>query len=258
MEYRVEELAEAAGVGVDTVRFYQARGLLPPPARRGRVAVYSSAHLARLRRVRALNRSGLTLAAVRRALAKDPGAGDAGGADPVSPSLLAALAETQGSATYTREELAAATGVPPLMLDAILSLCLLQPASWIDGAPRYTEQDREALHAARTLLEAGLPADELLALARAHAAHVAALAERAVALFAEHVRRKHAPDPPRAEEVAERLRELLPAATSLIALHFHGAVVRMARARLSADHTAPSDVAAATAAAGAAREATTP
>ena len=39
MEYRVEELAATAGVRVDTVRFYQSRGLLPAPVRVGRIAV---------------------------------------------------------------------------------------------------------------------------------------------------------------------------------------------------------------------------
>jgi hypothetical protein len=34
--YRVEELAAATGVGVDTIRFYQGRGLLDAPERRGR------------------------------------------------------------------------------------------------------------------------------------------------------------------------------------------------------------------------------
>ena len=42
MEYRVEELAASAGVRVDTVRFYQGRGLLPAPRREGRVAFYQS------------------------------------------------------------------------------------------------------------------------------------------------------------------------------------------------------------------------
>jgi DNA-binding transcriptional MerR regulator len=233
MEYRVEELAEAAGVRVDTVRFYQSRGLLPPPQRRGRVAVYSGAHLARLRRVRELNRNGLTLAAVRRALdAAVCGAETNGTGDAVSPTLLATLEETQGAPTYTRAELAAASGIPPPMLEAILSLGLLQPVASEAGEPRFTEQDREALASARTLLEAGLPADELLALAREHAAHVASLADRAVDLFAAHVRRKHAPSPPTADELAERLRALLPATTSLVALHFRGAIVRSARARL--------------------------
>ncbi|NKY58503.1 MerR family transcriptional regulator [Nocardia flavorosea] len=48
-EYRVAELAEAAGVAVRTVRYYQDRGLLDAPRRQGRHAVYNEAHLERLR-----------------------------------------------------------------------------------------------------------------------------------------------------------------------------------------------------------------
>lgn len=54
MEYRVEALAAAAGIRVDTVRFYQSRGLLPKPGRRGRLAIYEADHLQRLRRIRTL------------------------------------------------------------------------------------------------------------------------------------------------------------------------------------------------------------
>ncbi len=90
MEYRVEEIARAAGVSVDTVRFYQSRGLLPAPERRGRTAIYSDRHLDRLRRIRSLNRQGLTLEAVGRVLA-GPDASDG-----VKESLLGARAEAVG------------------------------------------------------------------------------------------------------------------------------------------------------------------
>ena len=40
MRYRVEQLASACDVSVDTVRYYQSRGLLPPPEKEGRVAWY--------------------------------------------------------------------------------------------------------------------------------------------------------------------------------------------------------------------------
>ena len=86
MEYRVEALAAAAGVRVDTVRFYQSRGLLPKPGRRGRLAIYDADHLQRLRRIRSLVDEGFSLAQIGRVLA----AGAPGRAgDPV----LAALAE---------------------------------------------------------------------------------------------------------------------------------------------------------------------
>ena len=61
MEYSVEELAAAAGISVDTVRYYQSRGLLQSPQRRGRCAVYQAGHLQRLQDVRALADDGLSL-----------------------------------------------------------------------------------------------------------------------------------------------------------------------------------------------------
>src|SRR5260370_12358444 len=52
MEYRIEQLARAAGVAVDTIRFYQGKGLLEAPRREGRVTWYGDAHLDRLRPTR--------------------------------------------------------------------------------------------------------------------------------------------------------------------------------------------------------------
>ncbi len=42
-EYRVDDLAQAAGMTVRNVRAYQERGLLPPPLRRGRTSWYDDA-----------------------------------------------------------------------------------------------------------------------------------------------------------------------------------------------------------------------
>src|SRR4030081_3237991 len=68
MEYRIEELARAAGVAVDTIRFYQGKGLLAPPRRQGRVTWYSAPHLERLARIRSLQQRGFTLTVIRRFL----------------------------------------------------------------------------------------------------------------------------------------------------------------------------------------------
>ena len=66
MDYRVEQLASACDISVDTVRFYQARGLLPPPRREGRVAIYGADHAERIRRIRTLQAQGLSLAVISR------------------------------------------------------------------------------------------------------------------------------------------------------------------------------------------------
>ena len=55
-------LAKSAGVGVETVRYYQRRGLLPQPVRRyGSIRRYGLADAARLRFIRRAQELGFTL-----------------------------------------------------------------------------------------------------------------------------------------------------------------------------------------------------
>jgi DNA-binding transcriptional MerR regulator len=61
-EYRIDDLARAADTSVRNVRYYQDSGMLPPPRRQGRVALYSDAHLARLRLITRLLERGYTAA----------------------------------------------------------------------------------------------------------------------------------------------------------------------------------------------------
>lgn len=58
-------LAKAAGVGVETVRYYQRRGLLAePPRPRGEVRRYSAEDVRRLKFVRSAQSAGFTLAEI--------------------------------------------------------------------------------------------------------------------------------------------------------------------------------------------------
>ncbi|WP_096303413.1 MerR family transcriptional regulator [Jatrophihabitans sp. GAS493] len=71
-EFTIDELAARTGLTVRTVRYYASEGLLPPPVRRGRVAVYSTPHRMRLELVRELQDHGYTLAAIERVLSRIP------------------------------------------------------------------------------------------------------------------------------------------------------------------------------------------
>ena len=65
-------LAYAAGVGVETVRYYQRRGLLPEPARPpGEVRRYGDKDLKRLRFIRSAQAAGFTLTEIGELLALD-------------------------------------------------------------------------------------------------------------------------------------------------------------------------------------------
>lgn len=61
-EYRIDDLARAAGTTTRNVRAYQERGLLAPPVKRGRVGYYDDSHLVRLRLIDSLLQRGFTTA----------------------------------------------------------------------------------------------------------------------------------------------------------------------------------------------------
>ncbi|QSQ20536.1 MerR family transcriptional regulator [Pyxidicoccus parkwayensis] len=64
-EWKLAELAEAAGVSPRTVRYYVQRGLLPAPPFKGPDTVYGEEHLLRLKAIRVLQARFLPLDAIQ-------------------------------------------------------------------------------------------------------------------------------------------------------------------------------------------------
>ena len=221
MDYRVEELAAAAGLPVDTLRFYQSRGLLPPPDRVGRVAIYSEEHLERLARIRDLKRQGLTLAQIQRVLSRD--------ASELDP-LMAALEEGVGPRRLSRSELASQAGVPEALIQAGISSGLLEPLE-VDGEERFGDSDVEMARAGLILLEAGFPLQELVGHAVTHAQNVQQLCDDAIEMFDAHVRKRE-DSIQDTQEITEIFRRLLPQVTRLVAVHFQRTLVTRALNRL--------------------------
>lgn len=71
MQVTIARLAAAAGVGVETVRYYQRRGLLPVPAAAGAVRRYGEAEVGRLRFIRQAQAAGFSLGEIGELLALD-------------------------------------------------------------------------------------------------------------------------------------------------------------------------------------------
>jgi DNA-binding transcriptional MerR regulator len=66
---KIGQVAADAGVSVDTVRFYERRGVLPAPGRRASgYREYTNAAVDRIRLARTLQKMGLTLDAISDAL----------------------------------------------------------------------------------------------------------------------------------------------------------------------------------------------
>jgi DNA-binding transcriptional MerR regulator len=226
MHYRIEQLASISGVRAETIRFYQGRGLLHPPARSGRVALYDDSHRERLARIRSLLEDGLTLALIKRVL--DRGESPA---ETASDRLVDALArEKVGGRTYSRAELALATGMPDALIASIQLAGLLEPIR-VGGEERFSEADVEMARAGLRLLGAGFPIHELLGLAVQHADATRETADRAIELFDRHIRDGGARDR-EGGDVEAAFRQLLPEVTRLVALYFQRTLVSRALARL--------------------------
>ena len=216
MTYRVEELAEAADVGVDTIRYYQRRKLLAPPGRQGRIAVYDDAHLSRLLQIHDLSDRGFTLAQI-----KELSTGDASG-------LLADLAgRSAADPDLDRAELARRAEIPEFIIDVVVGAGLISPSG--EGAEqRFPPDAVEMLAAARTLVSSGVSFEELTALAMRHATHVEDVVDDSIELFKQHSDR-HGGD---RDELVALLARLVPVATGLVARHFEQTLVSHALARL--------------------------
>ena len=74
--YTIDELAAHSGVPSRTIRYYQSKGTLPGPERRGRVAYYRADHVERLRVIAELQDRGLRLDAISDVLQRLEEGGD--------------------------------------------------------------------------------------------------------------------------------------------------------------------------------------
>jgi DNA-binding transcriptional MerR regulator len=224
MEYRIEQLSRASGMAVDTIRFYQGKGLLDAPRREGRVTWYAESHLERLRRIRELQQRGFTLTVIRRFLD--------GELEPSDESLVAAVTRPASPQTLTLEELAERSGVAAPLLKSLESAGLLVPIEGGDE-PLYPAEDLDAIAAGMQLIAAGVPIGALIELGREYAAASDSVARQAVELFDHHVRERIQAEGGETEAAERRLlalfNELLEASGVLVRHHFQRTLLRAAR-----------------------------
>ncbi|MFF3495724.1 MerR family transcriptional regulator [Streptomyces sp. NPDC002795] len=175
-EYRMAELAKAAGVTVRTVRFYRERGLIKPPRREGRIAWYDETHLDRLRTIASLLDRGHTLNGISELSEAFDRGRDVG-------ELLGVQPTEEVPVRLSAAELADyfADDVTPENLQAALDLGYLG----IDGE-EIVHVSRRLLDISAALVREGIPLADVLAAARRVRDHADALAALFTDLVAAH------------------------------------------------------------------------
>ncbi|MEV6107776.1 MerR family transcriptional regulator [Streptomyces sp. NPDC051940] len=185
-EYRMTELAAAAGVPVRTVRFYRERKLLQPPRKEGRIAWYTDGHLARLRTIAALLDRGHTLGGIAELITAFESGRDVHGAAEllgIQDTLVRPFSE-ETPVRLTPEELADRFGdeISPQNLAAALDIGYVA----IDGE-EFVHASRRLLDVSAALVENGVPLSAVLAAGREVRRHADALADLFTGLIRDHV-----------------------------------------------------------------------
>ena len=212
--YRVEELAAAADVSVELLRSYQTKGLIDPPRRDGRVALYDDRHLERLRTIKELKGKGYSLKAIAGLLTRQHGD---------SQRAVPSLPPVSDDEHLAPQELADRTRVPLAVLRSLEASGVIRARQGAGGA-YYTGADVRAVRMLLSLLGVGLPMEEFMPLARLQISTMQDVAAGAVQLYSKYVvdpLRAAGLDPHEEGERAEAAFGLLvQAATSLVAYGF--------------------------------------
>ena len=184
MDYRIDDLARAAGTTVRNVRVYQDRGLLPPPRREGRTGIYSDAHLARLRLIASLLEKGYTFAHIAEFLEAWQRGRDLTDLLGLEEVLTTPWSDEVDD-YVTADELVALFGQEQLDEES-LQRALDQELVVPDG-DRFRVPSPRLLHAGAELVRAGIPLPVVLGLSEQLKQDMERSARRLVGAVADHV-----------------------------------------------------------------------
>ena len=168
-EMRIDDLARAAEMPVDTIRYYAREGLLPPAVKQGKNRLYGPEHVERLARIRALQSKRFSLAAIRAILTSD------------RPNLDGLFLDSDHE--YDLATLVAVSGVDRPLVEQLVDVGLLaDPVSL--GRRAFDDADLALLRSIAELLAIGMTPTILVELGDVYVRHFAALQREVHAMLA--------------------------------------------------------------------------
>ncbi len=207
LEYSIDTLAQAAGATVRNVRSYQERGLLPPPERRGRNAVYTGAHLARLRVIGRMLERGYSLGNVSELISAWQNGQDIAQLLGLESALTSPWSdETPVLVPLEKVQAMFSGDLPVNAVVKCLELGLLQPEPEGDC---FRVPSLKLLQVGATLAKEGIPIEELLGIIGGLRSNVERVASELVQLIVHYVFDRHGKDRLPPAEEAPHLAELV-------------------------------------------------
>lgn len=223
---RIDDLARASGLTVDTIRYYQREGLLPPGERAGRHRVYGPQHLRRLARIRELQARRFSIGAIRALVSGD------------ARHLEEVFADEGEGLRYTYEELIDRSGISAELATILREDRVLRDPHEF-GRVAYDGDDLDMLRTMARLEGLGIPTKALRALARIYAQGIEATQRRVVELFVNGRGVDWAPGELEQFQAiaAAQARDLLPLTRRLVDYTHHRTIQRLALDALAGDPT---------------------
>ncbi|MGH8455459.1 MAG: MerR family transcriptional regulator [Stenotrophobium sp.] len=216
-EFSIDELAREAGTTVRNVRVYRERGLLPAPALRGRLGVYNSAHLARLRVIGRMLERGYSLANVAELLHSWENGHDIGKLLGLEAAVTSPWTD-ETPTTMPAAELLKLFGSPikPLALAKAAELGVIQA----EPAGQVRIPSMKMLNVGAALAREGVPLEELLEVVGGLRGNVERVANELVRLIVKYVFDRYGegslPPPEEAPRLAELIWQLRPLAMQAV------------------------------------------
>jgi len=212
--WRIDELAQMAGLTVDTIRYYAREGLLRPPVKQGRNRVYGPDHLERLERICHLRSQRFSLAAIKAIVDVD------------RPGLEGIFAST--GREYTLTELTERVELDPELVGGLRAIGLIPEPSEF-GGEAYGDDELAVLRAIGELAAIGMTPEIILAMGRIYVEHFNAMQHAVLDMLSGRVNPDWSQD--ELKEIQQQLTanapRLLPAVDQLLTYVHHRTLQRL-------------------------------
>ena len=202
-QYSIEALASRTGSTVRNVRAYQDRGLLAPPGRKGRHAVYDDMHLARMRLILELLKRGYSLSSIKDLLDAQQRGERANGVLGLVNEVTGPWSDEEPT-VMTSDELVRMYRLPNATKNDVgVELGVLEK---VDGG--YRVLSPRLLMVGAQLRQAGVPLMDVISHLKMLRQAMEAVAEQFVRLGARYVPGPRSKRLPEAADIVRRLRPL--------------------------------------------------